>query len=378
MLNIGELYLQHTDGQVRLCADVALNGRGTTLWFGVDEKQGDYLCGDRSDAFVMALLPTAMRTGQDIVCQTPMSERLHYQLEQLLIPSVCAAGTLYHPIHIQAPLTAEKVNSKGAVATGFSGGVDSLHTIMTHGKDSAYPLTHLTLFNLCVFEGAAYRQGFQISCCNAQRFADEMGLELVGLDSNLPQVLPERFLDVFTYRLLAGALVLQGLLSTYLISSSYDLGTFRFDLHDSGTHDFFLIHCAQTESMSLYDSGVQMKRVQKIKELSNWEPAHRWLHFCIFGHVGEKNCGRCKKCARDISTLYGLGALERFKAVVDIPAFRRTLPQQLGLVLANRGENLYDEAAKLVEASDAKIPQAAYVYAEQFQKAMKNLQEEQK
>ena len=160
MLNIGKLYLQHTDGQVRLCADIALNGRGTTLWFGVDEKQADYLCHDRSDAFVMALLPTAMRTGQDIVCQTPMSERLHYQLEQLLIPSVCAAGTLYHPIHIQAPLMAEKVNSKGAVATGFSGGVDSLHTIMTHGKDSAYPLTHLTLFNLGVFEGAAYRQGF--------------------------------------------------------------------------------------------------------------------------------------------------------------------------------------------------------------------------
>lgn len=356
MLNIGELYLQHTDGQVRLCADVALNGRGTTLWFGVDEKQGDYLCGDRSDAFVMALLPTAMRTGQDIVCQTPMSERLHYQLEQLLIPSVCAAGTLYHPIHIQAPLTAEKANSKGAVATGFSGGVDSLHTIMTHGKDSPFPLTHLTLFNVGVFEGAAYRQGFQISCRNAQGFAEEMGLELVGLDSNLPQVLPERFLDVFTYRLLAGALVLQGLLSTYLISSSYDLGTFRFDLHDSGTHDFFLIHCAQTESMSVYDPGVQIKRVQKIRELAEWEPAHRWLHFCIFGHVGEKNCGRCKKCARDISTLYGLGALERFEAVVDIPAFRRTLPQQLGLVLANRGENLYDEAASWWKPAMPKFP----------------------
>lgn len=378
MLNIGELYLQHTDGQVRLCADIALNGRGTTLWFGVDEAHTDCLCTDRSDAFVMALLPTAMRTGQDITCQTPMSERLHYQLEQLLIPSVCAAGKLYHPIHIQGPLTAEKVKSKGGVGTGFSGGADSLHTIMTHGKDSPFPLTHLTLFNVGVFEGAAYRQGFLKSLENAQPFADEMGLELVGLDSNLPQALPERYLDVFSYRLLSGALALQGVMSTYLVASSYDLGTFHFDLHDSGTHDFLLIHCAQTESLSLYDSGVQMKRVQKIKELADWAPAHRWLHFCIFGHVGEKNCGRCKKCARDISTLYGLGVLERFAEAVDVPAYKKTLPRQLGLVLANRGESLYDEAAKLVEASDVKIPQAAYVYAEQFQKAMKNLQEEQK
>lgn len=378
MLNIGELYLQHTDGQARLCADIALNGRGTTLWFGVDEAQTDCLCTDRSDAFVMALLPTAMRTGQDITCQTPMSERLHYQLEQLLIPSVCAAGKLYRPIHIQAPLTAEKVQSKGGVGTGFSGGADSLHTIMTHGKDSVFPLTHLTLFNVGVFEGAAYRQGFLKSLENAQPFADEMGLELVGLDSNLPQVLPERYLDVCPFRLLAGALALQGLLRTYFIASTYDIGKFKFELHSAEYYAYLVIQCAQTESLSVYNSGMQMKRVQKLKELADWERAHRWLHFCIFGHVGEKNCGRCKKCARDISTLYGLGALEQFAEVVDIPAYKKTLPRQLGLVLANRDECLYDEAAKLVEASDVKIPQAAYVYAEQFQKAMKNLQEEQK
>ncbi len=73
MITIGNTYLIHKDGQVRLCADLTLNGKGTTLWFGVDEAYGEYLCHQRSDAFVMALLPTAMRGGYEIVCETPMS-----------------------------------------------------------------------------------------------------------------------------------------------------------------------------------------------------------------------------------------------------------------------------------------------------------------
>ena len=37
MLQVGKLYIQRTQGHSRLCADITLNGRGTTLWFGVEE-----------------------------------------------------------------------------------------------------------------------------------------------------------------------------------------------------------------------------------------------------------------------------------------------------------------------------------------------------
>ena len=77
MIRIGQLSIQHTEGQARLCADISLNGKGTTLWFGVDISHAHYLCEGRSDAFVMALLPAAMRGGHDIVSETPKSERLH-------------------------------------------------------------------------------------------------------------------------------------------------------------------------------------------------------------------------------------------------------------------------------------------------------------
>lgn len=378
MLQIGNLYLQYTEGQARLCSDITLNGRGTMLWFGVDEGQADYLCSQRSDAFVMALLPAAMRGGHNISCQTPMSERLHYQLENYLIPSLCAAGDLYHPVSIQAPLTSEPVRNKQAVGTGFSGGVDSLYSIMTHGKDSTYPLTHLALFNVGVFEGPGFRESFRKSCRNAQEFADEMGLELVCLDSNISQVLPERFLDVYSFRNLAGAMVLQGLFSRYLLSSGHDVANFSFDLHNSATYDLLTVHCAQTESLSIYLSGGQIQRACKLKKLSDWETAYQWLHPCVYGHVGGKNCGHCKKCARDMTTLYALGTLDRFDAVFDIPAYQKALPQRIGFVLANRGNHLYDETYRLLEEKQIPIPPAAFACEKQFRKALENLKETKK
>jgi len=375
MLNIGPLYLLRTDGQVRVCADIEMNGRGTTLWFGVDEAQGDYLCAERSDAFVMVLLPAAMRTGQDIVCKTPMSERLHYQLINYLIPSVCGAGEMYHPVKIHAPLTAQPVANKGGVGTGFSGGVDCLYTVMTHGRDSHYPITHIAVFNVAVFQGPTGRETWKRACGDARRFAEEMGLELVGLDSNITQVLPERPLDVYSFRNLAGAMVLGGLFSRYMLSSGHDVANFQFDLHNSATYDLLTVHCAQTESQSFYLSGAQVCRSQKLAELSEWPPSYTWLHPCFHMVIGNQNCGHCKKCARDMTTLYALGTLDRYAAVFDVPAYKRALPQRMGFVLANRGNHLYDETLDLLEKNNVAIPKAAYICEMQFRKAMNNLQE---
>ena len=161
MLRIGKTYLKRLDGSTRLCADISANGRGITLWFSVDSSQEEWLALGRADAFVMALLPGAMRGGHEIVCEDHMSERLHSQLVNGLIPTLAFAGELYHPIQITAPLTAEKLENHGAVGTGFSGGADCLYTIMSHGKDSEFPLTHIAVFNNGHIWG---RDTFQIAC----------------------------------------------------------------------------------------------------------------------------------------------------------------------------------------------------------------------
>lgn len=377
MLNIGKTRIERVDGQSRLCADVTITNHRNTLWFSVDERQKNYLAVGRADAFVMAVLPTAMREGHDIVCEDEMSERLHHQLLDYLIPALVSAGNRYHSIHIAAPLTAAPYPNRGAVGTGFSGGVDSLYTIMTHGRECEYPLTHIAVFNSGVFEGEKHRETFRRACKDAERFAGEQGLETVFVDTNFYEALPERFLDVYSFRNLACALALQGLFSVYLLSSGHDIANFRFDLHNSASYDPLTVSCASMESLTFYLSGAEVKRWQKLEALSDWEPSWKWLHPCVYGEAGGLNCGHCKKCARDATTLYALRKLDRYSAVFDVKEYQKNIAARMGFVLANRGNHLYDETLGLLETQHIPIPPAAHIYEEQFRRAAENLKSSQ-
>lgn len=375
MLSIGQVYIQNSQDQARLCADLSINGRGMTLWFGVDPGQQQYLCHTRSDAFVMAVLPTAMRGGHDIVCHTPISSRLKYQLEYYLIPALSAVGDWYRPIRIQAPVETAPIPNAGAIGLGFSGGVDCSYSLMTHGAGSAYPVSHLAVFNLGVFEGETARASFHSACRNTAEFAREQNLELVCLDSNINDVLPERYLDVYSFRNLTGALALQGLFSVYLLSSGHDSAGFALDVHNASRYDLLSVHCAQTEFLTIYLSGSQIKRCDKLAALADWQPAQKWLHPCFHTGIGKKNCSRCHKCAWDLIVLYALGKLDNFSQVFDVDVFRKELPIRLGFILSDRESRLSDEALRFLESRNAPIPAAAHVYAKQFAAAKKHLKQ---
>lgn len=373
MMRIGKTYIERKKDKARLCADIVISGRKAVLWFAVALSQEDYLCIGSADPFVTAFLPCAMRGNHEIICEDSISERLYYQLNSYLIPTLSFAGGIYHPIRISAPLTAKRRECAGAVGTGFSGGVDSLYTIMCHNRECEYPLTHIAVFNSGVFEGKESQKSFEESCRRAEQFAREQNLKTVFVDTNLQEILPERFLDVYSFRNLACAQALQGLFSVYLLSSGHDAASFSLDLRNSASYDLLTVNCISTETISFYLSGAEVKRSEKLQALAEWELSWKWLHPCIYGFAGDYNCGHCKKCARDQTTLYAMGMLDRYGAVFDVKEYRKYLPQRLAFVLANRGNHLYDETLELLKDQKKDIPQAAYIYEKQFRKSMQNL-----
>lgn len=371
MLRIGKTYLKRLEGSTRLCADVSANGRGVTLWFSVDSAQEDWLAIGRADAFVMAFLPGAMRGGLEIVCEDPMSERLHYQLVNGLIPTLAFAGELYRPIQITAPLTAEGLSNQGAVGTGFSGGADCLYTIMSHGKGSEFPLTHIAVFNNGHLWG---REAFQTVCQYAQRFAAEQGLGMVAVDSNITDILStERFVDVYSFRNYACALALERLFSVYLLSSGHDAAHFELNLRNTATYELLTTRCVCTESVTFYHAGEEVKRWEKLQALSEWEPSWRWYHPCFRQGIDRLNCGHCRKCIRDMTIFYALGCLERYKAVYDIEDYLQNQPQRIGVLLIFSDAHLYQEPFELLKERNIPIPRKAFDYERQFRLAIKNL-----
>lgn len=375
MLNIGKSYLKRLDGTTRLCADITIGRHRTTIWFSVESPQEDCLCIGRADPFVMALLPAAMRGGHEIVCEDPMSERLHHQLCCYLIPTLASVGTLYHNMSITAPLTAAAYPNQGAVGTGFSGGVDSMYTIMRHGPDSEYPLTHLALFDTGALLPEHSQEQRAKACNMAKMYAKEQNLKTILVCTNLEETLSgsERRPEVHSFRNLARALSVQGLFSVYLLSSGYDTANFKLNFHETAYYEPLLVPCASTEGLTFYHSGGEERRRDKLKCLTGWEPSWRWLHPCLRGPAGEMNCGRCIKCIRDLAVLYALGQLDCYRAVFDIEDFKKNLARRLGFVLGDYHLRTYDEASELLKKSGKPIPPAAYAYAKQFDRAIENL-----
>lgn len=276
MLKIGKSYIVKIDGISRLCADIAIDEYKQTLWFGVDSSKEDYLSVGRADPFVMVMLPAAMRGGHEIICEDIVSERLHYQLCDYLIPALSFAGDMYHKIHITAPLTAEPYPDRGGVGTSFSNNVDSLYTISRHRPGSECPLTHITVFNAGVFKGAGYREKFSRRCHAVARFANKYGLETVFVDTNLYESLAENFVEIASFRSIACVLALQGLFSVYLLPA-VDADKFAVDVHACAAFDLLTTGCAATETLTIYPDGSETKYTEKLAVLEEWEPSRRLL-----------------------------------------------------------------------------------------------------
>lgn len=232
VIHIGKTYITRKEGFSRLCADITIDKHRITFWFAVDVSQEDYLCIGRADAFVTALLPAAMRDARDLVCEDPISEKLLYRINNYLVPTLVFAGTLYHRIHIHASCTKERYPGRGTVGTGFSGGVDCLYTIMSHGADSEYPLDYIAVFNTGNIESGFGKDIFWDSCKAAARFAEEQNLQSICVDTNFLEVLPENHMQVYSFRNLACALALQGLFSVYLLSSEGSTATFNINVYN--------------------------------------------------------------------------------------------------------------------------------------------------
>ena len=271
MIGIGKTYTEQINGSVRLCAPVRFGDRELDIWYGVTEEQKDALSTGRADPFVMALLPAAMRSGSDICSEDPMSERLHFQLRNDLIPTLCHAGALYLPVSLHTPLTSQRFPSAKAVSAVFSDRADSLYTIFRHGAGSEYPLTHLAVFRTGFHGEKDGENGFRDDCGRCGNFARKSGLKTVFVDSNLSDMLPEKQAEVEPFRLLSFALALQGLISVFLVSSVYPYEGFRVDAGNARLFDPLSVICACTESTQFYLSGAETDLVNKREELSRRE-----------------------------------------------------------------------------------------------------------
>lgn len=296
------------------------------LWYRVDKKYLDALCYERCDAFVVACLYFAMVAGIDIKSDVPITSRLLYQLNEQLIPIYCNANSGYKRIKVIAEPMHEIEKINAYVGTGISCGVDSFASITDHLKDSIqsdFKLTHLAVFNTGSLNYKGYEnikslsawweeaeKQFDYHVEQGTKVAKELGLDFIGVDSNIPDLYQGAFGLSDTYRNNSCILATQKMWSSYYYASTGEGHVYITSLqHLCGFGDISILPNLSLDHLKFYSHGVNWGRLDKIRIIADNPTAIKYLNVCSNGH---ENCGKCPKCIRTFLNLDLLGLLDKF------------------------------------------------------------------
>ncbi len=350
------------------------------LWFAVPLEYKDYLCVDRSDAFIVAMLWYAMITGADIVFETPASEQMCFNIQSSLIPALCTKDNGYRRIRLIGPTTDTPYVNSHAIGTGMSCGVDSIYTLHKYSREDIpphYRLTHLTYYNMgAIFHpNRSEKKEYSLNefysltdkmseekCDNARNVAELSNLPLLYVKSNLDSdYYRGAYGHTGVYRNCAMTLALQGLFSMYYCSSGGS-NRFEFNLTEgSQRYEIVLCNCLSTESLKFVVSD-HATRIEKIITIADDPISKRFLDVCFCFN----NCGKCSKCKRTMLTLDILGKLDEYGDVFDVDAFRKQRNKYYVWLLATKDGDEDNDDSPFAKANYAlavergTIPQVAY------------------
>ena len=308
------------------------------LWFAVPVEYKDYLCVERSDAFVVAMLWYAMITGSDIESIAPMSEKMVFHITRYLIPALCTDENGYRRIKIMGPTTDQPYKNIGGIGTGMSCGVDSFYTMHEYTKEDTpikYKLTHLSYFNMgAIFHpNRTEKKKYTLKEFydttdrmseekreNARLVAEQAGMPLVYVKSNLDSdYYRGAYGHTGVYRNCAMALSLQGLYSVYYNSSGGWPGYFDLTLTEGSQHyEALLCQCLSTESLNFILSDYAT-RLEKTITIADDKLAQKYLDVCFCFN----SCGKCSKCIRTLVTLDIIGKVDQFREIFDVDDFKK-------------------------------------------------------
>lgn len=346
MIKIEQPQVVSSSDEARLETYVSINGKRSKIWFSVDKEYESYLCWERSDAYVIAVLNFAMRNGHDIECDAPLSEDLYYNLDKYLIDAIEQYNpNFYRPI-IKAPISSDILPCAGAVGTGISCGVDSLHALASQSnlKFKQHNITHLTFNNVGSHgEGEKAQELFKDRLERPKKFAEEFGYKLVVSNSNLMDVIEQNHFKSHTYSSMFPVYCLQKLYSIYYYASAgykYD----EFTLIDkpscsSGSYEMLSLPLLSTHNLRVYSEGEGMTRMTKLKKVVDYVPSYKYLNVCL---MDGDNCGKCEKCVRTLLGIDALEKLESYSEVFDIEYYKTNKKWYLMQLLKQKAANKHD------------------------------------
>ncbi len=288
--------------RARVQAPIHIGTTESTLWFEVPETAVP--SENLADAFALAALLPAMRTGLPLHIEAPVSATLMANLAEV--------AAMYHmwfddlaAVPITAPdqrdRTPEPATDRGLF---FSGGVDSFHSALTFPAE-IHHLVYVDALDTTVDD-----KGLLDRIRRAVHRSGEMlGLPVITVSTNVREVLDRYGSWVSHNHTLALAAIghlLTGTLGRCVISADH---SYR-QLKKTCVNPMMVRHFG-SDRLQVEPYGWKIPRVDRVAAIASEPAVMANLRVCWKNEGGAFNCGRCEKCLRTMADLSLAGALER-------------------------------------------------------------------
>jgi hypothetical protein len=334
MITFEKPYIKKTKKDATLFFEMKIDNKPKKVWFKVDKKYEQYLCDDRIDAILIGMLSYAMRNGHNIKSESPMTEEIYFKITNYLIPILSKYDKRLKKIEIDVK-TVPACKNAGAVGTGCSCGIDSIHSYLANSKhkEKQFKLTHLCINNVGAFNEAYQEEGIEKvrkeRYKKAQEFADDVKLPLIITDSNFLQEIPQYHLYTHTYSSTFAILCLQKLWRTYYYASlGHEFSMFSVvdtAERDPAYYEILSLDCFSTNNMKIYSEAAAYNRLEKTEHIYQSDLLKKHLHVCI---QKAYNCSTCSKCRRTLLSFYALGAdMHEYDKIFDIDYFEKNIDE---------------------------------------------------
>lgn len=324
--------------------EIDMDARKQDLWISLDNEYVSFFCKDRVDGILVMLLLVAMKNGEDIYSELPVSESLLFKVQKYLIPFLCKINPKLKPISVHCKTIEDIQTSRKIVATGISCGVDSLSTIACHSDKNNFPhesINCLTLFNTGYYgktEGS--HSHYKKYIPQSQEFCSKHSFPLLLIDSNVYEFMQFSFLAMNTYFTCGMALMLQNGIYKYLYASGYPAYSFEPNFEHVAFYDIFLLSCISTRGMEFVSGCSALTRVEKLALILDTLDYASSLYVCTSGDV-TSNCSMCEKCVRTLLGADSMNKVENLAAKFNMDLFHKKRAHYIAFMLRKKRSNVF-------------------------------------
>lgn len=330
-------------GGTKLIADIysdfVRKDRETTIWVSVDEENAYMLADDVYDMFLFMPVYMSMYYHTDLHICGSVSKELYRNIIDYIQPLMLDFSEDLSMQKVVVDGFKDCASKASIIGTGISCGVDCFSTIydrFVKEQDEGYKLTHLFMLN-CGWHGEygddRTIELFKKRCKQNKKAAEKIGLAFVPVDSNLHAFLYDQDDKASYFNLYSIMFALEKAVKKYYISNSYsyaEVSHYGYASRNGDWSEFadpVAIPLMQSSSLQLISDGCQYTRVEKTKNIIDWDISKEFLNVCCRHsddlNVDETNCSCCVKCNRTLLAIDALGKLSDYQMVFDIEKFKK-------------------------------------------------------